>query len=73
MSERGPNFQEEHTGDWGIINIQLAKKGCFNLAIIVEYLKYNVFFRHREMMKEALTQVLQQVAEKTKQKTTTET
>lgn len=55
-------------GDWGIINIQLAKKECFNLAIIVEYRKYNVFFHHREMMKEALTQVLQQVTEKTKQK-----
>lgn len=53
---------------WGIINIQLAKKECFNLAIIVEYMKYNVFFHHREMMKEALTQVLQQVTEKKQKK-----
>lgn len=58
---------------WGIINIQLAKKECFNLAIIVEYMKYNVFFHHREMMKEALTQVLQQVTEKKQKTTTTET
>lgn len=31
-------------------------------------MKYNVFFHHREMMKEALTQVLQQVTEKNQKK-----